>query len=416
MDSELQAGTSYVERLRAKGQTDAEISKRLQAGGWPPNLVRELFAELGPYLPEEVVTEGWAEARTMVAYGWPTWWHSNVELDSELDRDLYELLSNSVKVVITYPDGSREELKSDPSSSSKSESRPLCSPNGEFCLYMESVVNSEQNVVVLTRNGQVQWRANVGRSHPLQCALSDAGYAVVSADTPTDSLTGDLFVFAPTGERILKKRLSACIACCGLSEDGALGWCTTLDHPDNKEVANKLFVFSLAPPAQLFKVEEFYGWAAEVRLVGNEVVFGRTDGGLQYRYSLKGELLNAQEIEQARLSNAFRDRDGEVLLEIVEARLKATDFGEMPAEEQGLMQALLGRASGCQINDYAKAKVQRHLGEMALFCKNRERAISHFRQAVAFNPKVGVKRRLQALEKDVSTESERHGAGNGNGN
>lgn len=412
MDSELQAGTSYVERLRAKGQTDAEVSKRLQAGGWPPDLVRELFAELGPYLPEETVTEGRAEARTTVAYGWPTWWHSNVELDS----DLYGLLSNSVKVVVTYPDGSQEELKSDPSSSSESERRPLCSPNGEFCLYRESGENREQNVLVLTRNGRVQWRANVGRSDPLHCALSDTGYVVVEADTPTDSLTGDIFVFAPTGERILKKRLSACINCCGLSEASDLAWCSTLMNHDKESHSKKLFVFALNPPGQLFKVEDFYGWALEVRLVGNEVVFGGADGGLQYRYSLKGKLLNAQEIEQARLSNAFRDRDGQGLLAIVEARLKATDFGKMPAEEQGLMQALLGRVSGCQISDYVKAKAQRHLGEMALFCRNKERAISHFRQAVAFDPKVGVKKRLQALEKDVSTESERHGAGNGDGN
>lgn len=414
MDSELQAGTSYVGRLRAKGQTDAEISKRLQAGGWPPDLVRELFAEVGPYLPEETVTEGRAEARTTVAYGYPTWWCSN----DELDRDLYELLSNSVKFVITYPDGSQKELKSDPSSRSKSESRPLCSPNGEFCLYMDWGENTEQNVLLLTGNGRVQWRANVGRSDPLQCALSDTGYVVVSADTPTDSLTGDIFVFAPTGERILKKRLSACIDCCGLSEASDLAWCLTLMNPDNESHSHKLFVFALNPPGQLFKVDklDLRDWDMEVGLIGDQVVFGGADGGLQYRYSLKGKLLNAQEIEQARLSNAFRDRDGEELLAIVEARLKATDFGKMPAEEQGLTQALLGRASGCQIGDYAKAKAQRHLGEMALFCGNKERAISHFRQAVAFDPKVGVKKRLQALEKDVSTESERHGAGNGDGN
>lgn len=380
VDSELQAGRAYVERLRAKGQTDAEISTRLQAGGWQPDLVRELFAGLGPPATSSAPTDGEADGGSTVSTGF---------IPLSFDRGL-----------------PNEQLRS---------------PSGEFGLYEtmdESVTN---HILVLTKRGRIQWQAGMGRDTPLQCAVSDAGFVVVSADTETEKLTGDLFVFAPTGERILKKRLSACINCCGLSKASDLAWCITLMNPDNEAHSNKLFAFVLDPPGQLLRIEEPYGEIEDLRLVGNEVVVSTVAlAGLDYRYSVKGKLLNEQEIiekeKQARLSDAFQYGEGYALLHIVEARLSKTEFDEMPVEEQGLMQALLRRASECQISDNTKAKAQRDLGEMALSCGNREQAVLHFGRAVTFNPRVGVKKKLQALEKDLSAESERNGAGRGDRN
>jgi hypothetical protein len=283
-------------------------------------------------------------------------------------------------------------------------SEQLYSPSGEFGLFDSMDDRAARHVLVLTRRGRAQWRVSLGRSSPLEGAVTDSGHAAAATDTPTESLTGDIHVFGPTGEQLIKKRLSACVHQCGLSGDAALAWCVTLNNPDKEQDSNKLFVFSVNPPDRLFRANEPYGRIEEVWLEGSEVVV-TTEEGLRYRYSLQGKLLNEEELigkeESARLSAAIREGDGYTLLRVAEDRLKGTSPDEMTPQDREAVGQLLERASESRISDYTKAKTHRYLGEIALASGQRAKAVSHFRKALAFNPKVGLKKQVQALEKEL---------------
>jgi tetratricopeptide (TPR) repeat protein len=252
----------------------------------------------------------------------------------------------------------------------------------------------------------VQWQASLGRSSTLEGAVTDSGYVAVCADTPTEALTGDVYVFGPAGERLMKKRLPACVNQCGLSGDAAVAWCVTLRNPDAEAASNKLFVFSVKPLARLFTVGQPYGRVEEVWLEGSEVLVS-TGEGLCYRYSPKGKLLNEEELvekeEEARLSAAIREGDGYTLLRVAEGQLEKTPLGEMAPEKRDAARHLLEQASESRISDHTKAKAHRWLGEIALASGQKAKAVAHFRKALELNPKVGVKKRLEALGKDERT-------------
>lgn len=431
MTSPLDEARAYVEGMRARGKTDAEIAARLRGGGWGEELIEELL-EPPPAHPAPSPTQSPDVTRlalsedavlltllssqeappveqpgrkSRVARGWPTWWGPPAERDTRQAN-----LDSLLEIVLHGPAGDTifdTQAGSVSPSQVRAHDKPLLSPSGEFGLYVDLDGGSDKLLVVLARGGHVQWRARMGHCSTLECAVTDSGYVIVSADTPSESLDGDVFVFAPTGERIMKKRLQAFIGDCGLSGDAALAWCTTCDHPDNEAVANKLFVYFLHPPAQLFKVDEPALSIEEVSLAGDEVVVstvGKPD--LSYRYTLKGKLLNEQEIAQkeamALLVHAFSKRDGYPLCREADMRLEATPFEEMTAEGQAVVRLLLERIRGCQVNDNRKGRTHRCLGEIALSCGDKRQAASHFRQAIGFNPKIGLKRQLQELEKELS--------------
>jgi tetratricopeptide (TPR) repeat protein len=143
-----------------------------------------------------------------------------------------------------------------------------------------------------------------------------------------------------------------------------------------------------------------------VWLEGSEVLVS-TGEGLCYRYSPKGKLLNEEELvekeEEARLSAAIREGDGYTLLRVAEGQLEKTPLGEMAPEKRDAARHLLEQASESRISDHTKAKAHRWLGEIALASGQKAKAVAHFRKALELNPKVGVKKRLEALGKDERT-------------
>lgn len=380
MDNKLAAVHAYVERMRSNGKSDHHIIEGLRKAGWSDDLILRLSGTLKvPLSDGTLVTESPADPATP----------SIVEPESRVSRGWCPL--------------------------SLADDGQLRSPSGEFALVHdteETGTHSDACVhyVVLTRNGQEQWRAEFGRDYPTECAVTDSGYVAVTAETQTEALTGDFFVISPAGQELINVRLCACLNHCGLSNDGSIAWCTTMNNPDDEDCANKLLVFSLDAPGELFRVEDRLGSVRQIWRAGAEVVVS-TEEDLYYRYSLKGELLNAQEVDEKEqetmAARAFADGDGYFLVEMAEERLRRTEFAKLSIDEQSLVVRLLERATECQISDSTKARVYRHLGEIALGRGKTAQTISHFRQAITFNPKIGVKKRLEALERELPGDKER---------
>lgn len=391
MSGQFDEAKAYVESMRAQGRTDVEITNVLKAAGWGEEQINQLFRR-----PEPVVSEDTAVSPTLV---------------EQPPRTITLVRRTSVQA--PTPATKEERPRTVSFGYWPDEQERLRSPNKEWSLYCTTDEAVKRHVLVLIKGSQIQWQfplSQTSQGSPGACALTDTGYVVITKDsyvTATQSVTTNLLAISPTGEQLLNKRLSVGTDACGISSDAAFVWCKTLNS-DKEAYAKRLFVFTLNPPKLLFNVKVPYGGIEEVSQAGDEVVV-ITDAGLDYHYSLKGELLNEQEIGQregqARLVTALEKRDGYAIMQIVELRVKETALDKMTQDELSLLQQLTERASECEISAYTKAQVYRYLGEIALACGAKRQAIQSFKRALELNPKVGVKKQLAALEKDLQSET-----------
>lgn len=185
-----------------------------------------------------------------------------------------------------------------------------------------------------------------------------------------------------------------------------MAWCTTLGNPSNEKDSRKAAVFRVDPPAQLFKVDTPYDLLIKdarivehtIQLTGNW--FGCQDN-VTCIFSLDGQLLNEESIVAAKQERALASGSGYELYHIAIARLKAMPFEDMPQEERCNTLQFLNTAITRDASDYVHANIRRRLGELMLFLGDKQEALALFTQAVDLNPKVGVKRLVDQLEKEL---------------
>jgi len=363
---QLDEAKAYVENMRASGMPDNEIARALKGAGWREEQVQELLRR-----PEQA--------------------------------DLLEASSTS-------PAAERGDRLSDPEEKgpayrgsipmSLDGAEQLRSPSGEWGLYSD--LDEGRELLILSRNGQVQWQIPAGRGGWQDGAVTDTGYVVAS------TLPGGLTVFDSTGKQVLKKRLPTGIYCCGLSKDSALAWCITLRSPDNEAYSNKLVVFRLSPTKELIRTEEPYGEVSDVRLAESEVAVS-VDLGVEYRYSLQGDLINEEELSEqlprAAFNSALRASDGYSLFRWAARFGFAEVHRYVDQGELNTIRQLIERTAEAETSNNSKAVIYRGLGEIVVSCDEKRQALHFFRQALSLDPKVGVKKQLAALEKDLQGET-----------
>lgn len=203
------------------------------------------------------------------------------------------------------------------------------------------------------------------------------------------TLSGTFHVFTAQGLPIITKVLTANILQSGISRNGLLAYCLTANSPT--EDGRKLALYDLKEGVELFAVTPRRGYERigfdEQRL---ELVVKAVGGG-EYRYGADGALLDEEGADRALLNST---NYVDVIL-TAETMLKD---GSGDVELQKVVAALIrARALGADDNPGWKAtalKVQglahEGLGEVS-------EAIGCYGQALSLNPKIGVKRKMNAL-------------------
>lgn len=224
--------------------------------------------------------------------------------------------------------------------------------------------------------------------------VADNGTFVLEDWLFSDELSGIFCAFTSQGQVLLERRLTANLASSAISRNGKYGVCQTCNS--STEDGSSLFLFDLQSGDELFHVEPAAGWAMNYTIdeSGAEVIAHIKDLGA-FRYERNGRFLDREELEEARLhrgSYSLAILTAEEILRRNDSsteRVREVLAAIQCARKQGADGDVRWRAVALKVQGFAYEA----LGEAML-------AIRMYEQALAIDPKVGVKRRLSMLRKD----------------
>ncbi|WP_238347427.1 MULTISPECIES: tetratricopeptide repeat protein [unclassified Pseudomonas] len=209
------------------------------------------------------------------------------------------------------------------------------------------------------------------------------------------ALSGTFRVFDSNGVPVVTKELTANILDSGISRNGKLAFCITANSPTDH--ANKLFLFDLGTGTELFSITprtagtDSYSFDEEGTLLIVDVM-----GVGKYRYDKNGVFLDADKLDGANLCSSQYDR---IIL--------AADriLGEPGLSEAGVRTVLKAitraRSIGADANPSWKPMALKAQGLAHEILGQHLEAIQVYEEAITLNPKIGVKRKLDALKKMV---------------
>jgi len=259
--------------------------------------------------------------------------------------------------------------------------------------------NSGDGQYALFENGRRVLQGKLQR--PNDGKVANNGTFIINDWMFGEGLKSTFYAFDRQGKIILKRYFKANLFNNGISQDGSFAVCQTCNS-DNED-GNTLNLFALLTGNQLWQIKPETGWADsyEIDTVNSFLYVVHKDLG-KFRYNFKGEFLDADNWKRNKIE---KGNPYELLtfakLAFDECKKDGT-FAERKQEISSLCErALEGFATmgGPNIDIY-KAQVYRLIGETYEMSGERNYTIKYFEMAMALNPKVGVKMKLQKIKKE----------------
>lgn len=206
-------------------------------------------------------------------------------------------------------------------------------------------------------------------------------------------LSGTLYVIRPDGMVAIRRRLKANIFNSAISPNGRYAMCQTANSPD--EDGGSVFLFDVDSGEQLFSVAPQGAWAQRYSIEEEPVrLVAHIQGLGAFRYDQDGNFLDGEQLEQAILEKG----DYSICLLTVERALK--EEGASQNRIHRLLAAVRRvRSSGADDDPRWKPLAMKLQGIAHELLGEPDAAIHVYTQALALDPKIGVKRRLAALQK-----------------
>jgi tetratricopeptide (TPR) repeat protein len=210
-----------------------------------------------------------------------------------------------------------------------------------------------------------------------------------------NTLSGTFNVFDNTGNPIVTKELTANILDSGISSNGKLAYCATANS--KTEHSYKIFLFDLESGEELFCVTprtggiESYAFDEDRKLLIADV-----KGVGKFRYDRGGNFVDAENLDKANLNSSDYSR----IIRAAEKTLNEPDISQSRARE-ALEAVLRARSLGADANPAWAPNALKVQGLAHEMLDELREAIQIYEEAIVLYPKIGVKRRLDALKKRV---------------
>ncbi|MBJ2290576.1 tetratricopeptide repeat protein [Pseudomonas sp. MF5691] len=211
------------------------------------------------------------------------------------------------------------------------------------------------------------------------------------------TLSGTFSVFDPSGSVILAKDLTANILTSGISKHGKYAFCATANSPT--EDGNKVFLFDLVNRVAMYSVTPKAGWpdSYEVDEGTGELMAQFKDMG-SFRYNVHGGFMDADQLGDANLNSSHYDRIilaaekilGEV--DLTDERIQEVLIAVQRARSLGADENLAWKPTALKVQGLAHEQLGQY-----------PEAVLVYEEALALNPKIGVKRRLASVGKRIKT-------------
>ena len=255
------------------------------------------------------------------------------------------------------------------------------SGHGHYVLY-----NAVQNRIAL--QGRLE-RPNSGKVANNGCFSIEDWYF-------GSDLSGTFYVFSSTGKELIKKRLNANIFNSDISDGGSFAICQTANNP-KRDDGNLLVAFDIEKNIELFSVHPTTGWADSYEFIEDTAHFVVVIDKIgKFRYDAQGNFIDAAKYDSARLNcNRF-----DVVLLAAEEILKEPKLDHQRAQA-ALAAALRARSLGADNDQSWRALALKIQGLAHELQGNSKEALSAFEEALKISPKIGVKRKADALRKKL---------------
>lgn len=230
---------------------------------------------------------------------------------------------------------------------------------------------------------------------PTNGSVSDNGFFALEDWLFGADLSGVFYVFSPAGEIILTRTFTANILNSAISDNGLFAACHTAGG--NTEDSNRLVFFDVASACEIFSLQSSterpnsYEFDEDKR----ELIVCFKDLG-KFRYSCSGEFLDAQAYKDAKL-NCTNDFTA---IREAEDLLKDPSLSEEKIREI-LAIIISAKPRVEKIHPHWKATALKVQGLAHEKLGETKKAIKAYQEAIALNPKVGVKRKMDALKKKI---------------
>lgn len=254
-------------------------------------------------------------------------------------------------------------------------------PAGVYLLYdMENKRIATQGRMLRPNNGQ----------------LAENGVFSLEDRLLQSDLSGKMTVFSPDGAEIFSIKVDANIFFSALSKNGRWAMFQTAGNSKSDD-GYKIFLIDVEAGCLVYRVEPKAGWPVkyEIDEKTGAVIAHLKDFGA-FRYSPSGEFEDAELLAKAKAASPKFEH---VIPRIKEAlKQDVLTEKELTTMQQEIAQA---RANGADQFEHWKAEALRLQGELHEALGNLGEAIIAYTEALVINPKIGVKRKRDALVKKM---------------
>lgn len=221
----------------------------------------------------------------------------------------------------------------------------------------------------------------------------------------TTALKSTFRVIDRNGNPLVAHLFKANLYRCSISDDGQWAVCQTCNA--DKRDGNKLTFFEVLSGKLLWQIEPLTGWADSYKFdVGEGLIYSFHRDKGEFAYHFSGEFLDAQRWRNTQIQ---KGRGWEALAAVSEILDEARSTGVAPDYSAVLAMLEQNRERSKADDADMQAQVERAIAEIYDAQEKLPEAIQHYEMAIRFNPKVGAKRRLDALRKRLDPQAKSHG-------
>ena len=231
-----------------------------------------------------------------------------------------------------------------------------------------------------------------GLFHPTAGAVADNGAFVLGEINALSALQSTLHACSAKGDKLLLHKIHALILTTAISKSGRYAICTTGNS--KHEDGGSLFLFDLLAGKQVF-ITEPEAWSTDYYIDEDRIeVVANVRGLGAFRYDRNGQFIDRALLEQAILQRG----DYSSTITTAERILQHSE-PSIERVRETLAAVLRARKHGADQDSGWKAAALKVQGMAYEALSEIPNAIAAYEQALAINPKIGVKRRLASLQK-----------------
>ena len=279
------------------------------------------------------------------------------------------------------------------------------SPSGNSTLAILQPIDGAQGgnrgKIALFEKSRMLWSAQV--QNPQDGCVADCGCVFV-VDQKYNTAAGYVRVYDKSG-RMAVQKINSALGRCGLTGDQQLFWCEIYRDKAKSLSTNRIALFRIGDGSIVTTFDDprdsacgLKGGIKTITFHGQSIAFV-AENGCSAELDIAGNVLNGVELSRQYQEQRIHSNDGYILYNLATERLLKKQISDLNDTERESLKDILSRADKGDISPNTHATINKLLGEIAIFENDSGTALRCFEVALRWNPKIGLKRRVESMRK-----------------